>query len=47
MVAPTYSLQMFTGRAMAVPCDELKHKFPNIYMEPMQMGNSEGTLFPI
>ena len=42
MVAPAYSSQMFTGTATAVPCDELKHRFPNIYMEPMQMDNSEG-----
>ena len=33
---------MFTGRATALPCDEVKHRFPNIYMEPMQMDNSEG-----
>ena len=27
---------------MAVPHDELKQKFPNIYLEPMQMENTEG-----
>ena len=27
---------------MALPCDELKQKFPNIYLEPMQMDNTEG-----
>ena len=27
---------------MAVPCNELKQQFPNIYMEPMQMDNMEG-----
>ena len=27
---------------MAVPCEELKQEFPNIYMEPMQMDNTEG-----
>ena len=27
---------------MAVPCDELKQEFPNIYLEPMQMDNTEG-----
>ena len=27
---------------MAVPCNELKQQFPNIYMEPMQMDNTEG-----
>ena len=26
---------------MAVPCNELKQQFPNIYMEPMQMDNTE------
>ena len=24
------------------PSDELKHKFPSLYMEPMQFNNSEG-----
>ena len=33
---------MFSGKAMAVPCNELKQQFPNIYMEPMQMDNTEG-----
>ena len=27
---------------MAVPCDELKQEFPNIYLELMQMDNTEG-----
>ena len=27
---------------MAVPCNELKQRFPNIYMELMQMDNTEG-----
>ena len=27
---------------MAVPCDELKQEFPNIYLELMQMENTEG-----
>ena len=42
VVAPTYCSQMFTGRVCARPSDELKHKFPNLYMEPMQFNNSEG-----
>ena len=42
VVAPTYCSQMFTGRVCAKPSDELKHKFPNLYMEPMQFDNSEG-----
>ena len=33
---------MFLGKVMAVPCDELKQEFPNIYLEPMQMDNIEG-----
>ena len=42
VVAPTYCSQMFTGRVCARPSDELKHKFPNLYMEPIQFNNSEG-----
>ena len=42
VVAPTYCSQMFTGRVCAKPSDELKHKFPNLYMEPIQFNNSEG-----
>ena len=42
VVAPTYCSQMFTGRVCARPSDELKHKFPNLYMEPIQFDNSEG-----
>ena len=41
-VVPVYCAQMFSGKVMAVPCDELKQKFPNIYLEPMQMDNTEG-----
>ena len=33
---------MFSGKVTAVPCDELKQKFPNIYLELMQMANMEG-----
>ena len=42
VVAPTYCSQMFTGRVCARPSNKLKHKFPNLYMEPMQFDNSEG-----
>ena len=42
VVAPTYCSQMFTGRVCAKPSDELKHRFPNLYMEPIQFDNSEG-----
>ena len=42
VVTPTYCSQMFTGRVCTKPSDELKHKFPNLYMEPMQFDNSEG-----
>ena len=41
-IAPAYSSQMFSGKDTAILCDELKHKFPNIYMELMQFDNSEG-----
>ena len=41
-VVPAYCEQMFTGKVMALPCDELKQRFPNIYLEPMQMDNTEG-----
>ena len=41
-VVPAYCAQMFSGKATAVPCNELKQQFPNIYMEPMQMDNMEG-----
>ena len=39
---PAYCEQMFSGKVTALPCDELKQKFPNIYLEPMQMDNMEG-----
>ena len=42
VVAPTYCSQMFTGRVCTRPSDKLKHKFPNLYMEPIQFDNSEG-----
>ena len=42
VVAPTYCSQKFTGRVCARPSDELKHKFPNLSMEPIQFDNSEG-----
>ena len=41
-VVPAYCAQMFSGKVMAVPCNELKQRFPNIYMELMQMENTEG-----
>ena len=41
VMAPGYCNQMFNGKAMAMPGAELKQKFPNLYMEPMQMDNSE------
>ena len=41
-VVPVYCAQMFSGKVMAVLCDELKQEFPNIYLEPMQMDNTEG-----
>ena len=41
-VVPVYCAQIFSGKVMAVPCDELKQEFPNIYLELMQMDNTEG-----
>ena len=41
VMAPGYCNQMFDGKATAVPWAELKQRFPNLYMEPMQMNNSE------
>ena len=40
VMAPGYCNQMFNGKATAMPCAELKQRFPNLYMEPMQMDNS-------
>ena len=42
MVTPVYCAQMFSGKVTAVPCDKLKQEFPNIYLEPIQMDNTEG-----
>ena len=42
VVVPVYCAQMFSGKVTAVPCDELKQEFPNIYLELMQMDNTEG-----
>ena len=41
-VVPTYCEQMFSGKVTVLPCDELKQNFPNIYLELMQMDNTEG-----
>ena len=40
-----YCNQMFNGKATAMPCTELKQRFPNLYMEPMQMNNSENKSY--
>ena len=45
VMAPGYCNQMFNGKAMAVPCAELKQRFPNLYMEPMQINNSENKSY--
>ena len=45
VMAPGYCNQMFNGKAMAMPCKELKKRFPNLYMEPMQMNNSENKSY--
>ena len=44
-MAPGYCNQMFNGKATVVPCAELKQRFPNLYMEPMQMNNSENKSY--
>ena len=41
-VVPAYCAQMFSGKVTVVLCNDLKQKFPNIYMELMQMDNTEG-----
>ena len=41
-VVQAYCTQMFAGKVTVVPCNELKQKFPNIYMGMMQMDNTEG-----
>ena len=41
-VVPVYCAQMFSGKVTAIPCDELKQEFPNIYLELMQMDDTEG-----
>ena len=45
VMAPGYCNQMFNGKATVVPCAELKQRFPNLYMEPMQMNNSENKSY--
>ena len=45
VMAPGYCNQMFSGKAAAVPCTELRQRFPNLYMEPMQMNNSENKSY--
>ena len=45
VMAPGYCNQMFNGKATAMPCVELKQRFPNLYMEPMQMNNSENKSY--
>ena len=37
--------KMFSGKAAAVPCAELRQRFPNLYMEPMQINNSENKSY--
>ena len=44
-MAPGYCNQMFNGKATAMPSAELKQRFPNLYMEPMQMNNSENKSY--
>ena len=44
-MAPGYCNQMFNGKATVVPCAELRQSFPNLYMEPMQINNSENKSY--
>ena len=44
-MAPGYCSQMFNGKATVMPCAELKQRFPSLYMEPMQMDNSENKSY--
>ena len=44
-MAPGYCNQMFNGKATEMPCAELKQRFHNLYMEPMQMNNSENKSY--
>ena len=41
-MVPTKCPNMFSGRVELSPCPELKNKFPNLYMEPMQYNNPNG-----
>ena len=45
VMALGYCNQMFKGKATAMPCAELKQRFPYLYMEPMQMDNSENKSY--
>ena len=40
-----YCNQMFNRKATAMPCAELKQRFPILYMESMQMDNSENKSY--
>ena len=42
LLLPHIVLKCLQGRVCARPSDELKHKFPNLYMEPIQFDNSKG-----
>ena len=44
-MAPGYCNQMFNSKATVIPCAELKQRFPNLCMEPMQMDNSENKSY--
>ena len=45
VMAPGFCNEMFNGKATAMPCTELKQRFSNLYMEPMQMNNSENKSY--
>ena len=45
-VVPAYCEQMFIGKVTALPCDNLKQKFPNIYVMfwPILIVNSNHSI---
>ena len=45
VMAPGYCNQIFNKKATAMPCAELKQRFPNLYMEPRQMNNNENKSY--
>ena len=42
-MVPTKCPNMCLGRVEVRPCPKLKNKFPNLYLEPMQFNDPDGT----